>query len=164
MKFLGKILNSFEEIIIIIMMAYMSIMNFLNVVYRYCFSKSFSFTEELTVIVFVWVTMLGIAVAFKRNAHLGMSFIVDQFHGKAKAAFVILSGVCSLIFMGLVLFYGIQMVQGQIAMGATTPVMGLPRQIQGLSMPVGAFFVIIHILEATFLLAKDLWTDKKEVN
>ena len=160
MKSVGKFLDYFEEVLIILMMAYMAIMNFLNVVFRYCFSSSFSFTEELTVTVFVWVTMLGIAVGFKRNAHLGMSFVVDLFHGKGKAMFVIFNGLCSLLFMGLLFYYGIEMVQGQITMESTTPVLRMPQYVQGLSMPVGAFFVIIHILQATYKQAKELWFEE----
>ena len=139
-----------------IMMAYMTIMNFLNVVFRSVASMSFSFTEELTVTVFVWVTMFGIALGFKKNAHLGMSYFVDHFHGKAKAALVIFSGLCSLALMGGLVVYGIEMVDGQIMMGSTTPVLGIPQDVHGLSIPVGAFFVCIHILEATIIEAKKL--------
>ena len=162
MKLLGKILDYFEESIIIIMMTYMAIMNFLNVVFRYCFSSSFSFTEELTVTVFVWVTMLGVAAGFKRYAHLGMSFVVDLFHGKAKAMFALFGVICSLVFMVLVFYYGIVMVQGQIAMGARTPVLQLPQAVQGLSMPVGAAFVIIRVLQAGSRQVKALWNEEKD--
>lgn len=161
MRLLGKILDYFEESLIILMMAYMAIMNFLNVVFRYCFSSSFSFTEELTVTVFVWVTMLGIAAGFKRYAHLGMSFVVDLFHGKVKALFALFGVLCSLIFIVLVLFYGIEMVQGQITMGSTTPVLRMPQAVQGLSMPVGAAFIIIRILQAGFKQVKGLWNEDK---
>lgn len=162
MKLLGKILDYFEESLIILMMTYMAIMNFLNVVFRYCFASSFSFTEELTVTVFVWVTMLGIAAGFKRYAHLGMSFVVDLFHGKTKALFALFGVICSLIFMVLVLYHGVVMVQGQIAMGSTTPVLRMPQAVQGLSMPVGAAFIIIRILQAGYLQVKGLWNEDKQ--
>lgn len=162
MKLLGKILDYFEETLIIIMMSYMAIMNFLNVVFRYCFASSFSFTEELTVTVFVWVTMLGVAAGFKRYAHLGMSFVVDLFHGKAKSMFALFGAVCSLIFMILVFYFGIVMVQGQMAMGSTTPVLRMPQAVQGLSMPVGAVFVIIRIIQASYVQVKGLWNEGKE--
>lgn len=162
MKLLGKILDYFEETLIILMMSYMAIMNFLNVVFRYCFANSFSFTEELTVTVFVWVSMLGVAAGFKRYAHLGMSFLVDLFYGKTKALLALFGVICSLIFMSLVFYYGIVMVQGQIAMGSTTPVLRMPQAVQGLSMPVCAVFVIIRIIQAGYLQVKGLWNEEKE--
>lgn len=159
MKLLGRIFDYIEETLIIIMLAYMAIMNFLNVVFRHCFSQSFSFTEELTITVFVWVTMLGVAAGFKRYAHLGMSFVVDLFHGKAKALFALFGVICSLGFMVLVFWFGIVMVQGQITMGSTTPVMGLPQYVQGLSMPVGAAFVIVRIIQAGVKQVRELWNE-----
>lgn len=156
-----KIINNIEEYIIVVIMAYMTVMNFVNVLARYVFSASFSFTEELTVTAFVWVTMLGIAIGFKRNAHLGMSFVVDQFHGKAKAVFVVLSAVMSFLFMGVLLIYGMEMVEGQITMASTTPVLGMPQYVQGLSIPVGAFFVLLHVIESNYVELKKLLNEDK---
>jgi len=162
LKIIDKIINHIEEILIVIMMAYMTIMNFLNVLARYVFAASFSFTEELTVTVFVWVTMLGIAIGFKRNVHLGMSFVVDHSHGKAKAALVLLSGVCSLLFTAILLVYGAEMVQGQIEMGSTTPVLGMPQYAQGLAMPVCAIFIGYHVIEITYKLVKAALTEENK--
>ena len=80
-----KILDYAEETFIVLCLAFMSIMNFINVVSRYCFSNSFSFTEELTVMAFVWITMFGVAAGYKRCAHLGMSYIVERFPKKGQA-------------------------------------------------------------------------------
>ena len=158
---LDKFVNNLEEIIIYIMMAYMTIMNFLNVLARYVFSASFSFTEELTVTVFVWVTMMGIALGFKRNVHLGMSFVVDHCHGKTKALLILFSGLCSLAFTAILLIYGTQMVQDQMTMGSTTPVLGMPQYVQGLAMPVCAVFIAYHVIGITYKLMKDALNEEK---
>ena len=157
MKFLAKLLDYFEESLIIIMLAYMAIMNFLNVVFRYCFANSFSFTEELTITVFVWVTMLGASAAFKRNAHMGMSFVADLFHGKARAFASLFVTICNLLFMIILLYYGIEMVQGQMTMGSTTPVLRMPQYVQGLSMPCGAVLIIIRVIQSGIELFKEYW-------
>ena len=62
-------LDYIEETIIVLLLAFMCIMNFINVIFRYLFASSFSFTEELTVMAFVWVTMMGIATGYKRCGH-----------------------------------------------------------------------------------------------
>ena len=161
-KIIDKIVNNIEEILVYIMMAYMTIMNFLNVLARYVFSASFSFTEELTVTVFVWVTILGIALGFKRNVHLGMSFVVDHCHGKAKAFLILLSGACSLLFTAILLIYGTQMVQDQMTMGSTTPVLGMPQYVQGLAMPISAVFIAYHVIGITYKLTKDALNEGKQ--
>ena len=104
--YLGKALDYIEEGLIVAGLAFMVIMNFANVVSRYFLHSSISFTEELVVIVFVWVTMLGISVGYKRKAHLGMSFITDHLPEKGKDAAILLAGVCSVILIGFMIYYG----------------------------------------------------------
>ncbi|RGD64948.1 hypothetical protein DXA98_07750 [Lachnospiraceae bacterium OF09-6] len=74
-KILGKLIDYLEEGLIVAGLLFMTVMNFANVISRYFLHKSISYTEEVVVIVFVWVTMLGISAGYKRNAHLGMSLL-----------------------------------------------------------------------------------------
>lgn len=146
-----KLLKTFdwlEEAFIVVLMTFMVTLNFINVVSRRVFSASLSFTEELTIIAFVWITMIGIAAAYKRLAHLGMSFIVDKFGPKGKAVFSLLSMVCSLVLIVVMIIYGIDMIQGQIAMNAKTPALMLPAWIQGASIPVGGAFMAFRTIQA----------------
>lgn len=141
-------LDWIEEGAIVLLSIFMAIMNFINVVSRYCFSNSFSFTEELTVIAFVWVTMLGVAAGYKRCAHLGMSYVVEQFPKKGQAIFALFSMICSLVMIILMIDYGFQMVQGQIMLNAKTPALKIPSYWQGLSIPVGGIFIAIRTLQS----------------
>lgn len=159
LKGILKGLDYVEEMLIVLLLVFMSIMNFANVVSRYCFSNSFSFTEELTVMAFVWVTMLGVATGYKRCAHLGMSFIVEKFPKKGQALFMVFSTVCSLIMIILLIKYGIDMVNGQIMLDAKTPALRLPAAMQGLSIPVGGIFIAIRTLEAGVRETVRLWKE-----
>ncbi len=159
LKGILKGLDYVEEMLIVLLLVFMSIMNFANVVSRYSFSNSFSFTEELTVMAFVWVTMLGVATGYKRCAHLGMSFIVEKFPKKGQALFMVFSTVCSLIMIILLIKYGIDMVNGQIMLDAKTPALRLPAAMQGLSIPVGGIFIAIRTLEAGVRETVRLWKE-----
>ena len=134
-------------------------MNFINVVSRYFLSNSFSFTEEITIMAFVWGTMLAVATGYKRCAHLGMSFIVDQFPKKGQAIFTLFSMICSLVMIYFLIKYGIEMVQGQISLGAKTPALQMPSCIQGLSIPVGGVFIAIRTLEWGISTFISLWKE-----
>lgn len=154
-----KILDYAEETFIVLCLAFMSIMNFINVVSRYCFSNSFSFTEELTVMAFVWITMFGVAAGYKRCAHLGMSYIVERFPKKGQAIFVLFSMVCSLVMIIIMIQTGFEMVAGQIQLGAKTPALQLPAAMQGLSIPVGGIFIAIRTLQAGIRESIRLWKE-----
>lgn len=148
MKLLSTLLARLEEFILVALFAFMAVMNFLNVVCRYCFASSFSFTEEVTITAFVWVSMVGIAVGYKRLAHLGMSFLVDHMPKKVQPFMALLSMICSVVLILLLFQYGSEMVSNQMRLGSKTPALGMPMYIQGLSIPVGAVFCLIRAVES----------------
>jgi len=143
---LPKVFNYLEEALIVAGMAFMTVMNFINVVSRYYFANSFSFTEELTITTFVWVSMLGIAAGFKRMSHLGMDYFVKKFPREMQIRIVWLSMLCSLAMAVVMIVQGIGMVEGQIMLGAKTPALQMPLAAQGLAIPVGGTFIAIRIL------------------
>lgn len=155
-------LDYVEETCLVVLLAFMSILNFANVVSRYVFSASLSYTEELTIMAFVWITMLASATAYKRSAHLGMSFIVERFPRKVQAIFVIFSMLCSVLLLYLLIKYGIIMVQNQIKLNKRTPALDLPAYWQGLSIPVGGAFMMIRTLEAGVQQAWKTWKEADE--
>ncbi|MEA4815348.1 MAG: TRAP transporter small permease [Lachnospiraceae bacterium] len=148
MKYVIKALDKIEEVVLFLLLAFMTVMNFVNVVARYCFTVSISFTEELTIMAFVWISMFGIAVGYKKYAHLGMSFFTDLMPKKVRSYFVLFSMVCSAITIAVMLKYGIAMVAQQIAYGAKTAALRLPSCVQGLSIPVGACFILIRTFQS----------------
>lgn len=148
MKTILKIWTRMEEIILVALFAFMAVMNFINVVFRYCFSQSFSFTEEIVITAFVWVSMIGTAAAYKRLAHMGMSFFVEKMPKKGQAFMALFSMLCSVILLVLLLNYGAEMVQNQIRLNSRTAALNMPMWVQGISIPVGSFFCIVRALEA----------------
>ena len=148
MKVLSILLARLEEFILVALFAFMAVMNFLNVVCRYCFANSFSFTEEVTITAFVWVSMVGIAVGYKRLAHLGMSFLADHMPKKVQPFMALLSMICSVVLILLLYKYGSEMVSNQIRLGSKTPALGMPMYIQGLSIPVRGVFCLMRAVES----------------
>ncbi|MCC8166473.1 MAG: TRAP transporter small permease [Planctomycetes bacterium] len=158
MKILGKLLDYLEEGLIVIGLAFMTVMNFVNVVSRYLFTNSFSFTEELTVLAFVWISMLGVATGFKRYAHLGMSYFVDFFPRRGRAFMALFASFCSLVMIVIMIQEGAIMVQGQIDLDAKTPALGMPVMWQGLAIPVGGVFIALRILQSGWKKFWDIWS------
>jgi TRAP-type C4-dicarboxylate transport system permease small subunit len=55
---------------------------------------------------------------------------------------------CSLAMISVMIYQGIEMVDGQIMLEAKTPALHLPLAAQGLAIPVGGSFIAIRILIA----------------
>ncbi len=164
MRTLGKMFDCLEEILLVLGIAFMTVMNFVNVVSRYCFTNSFSFTEELTVMAFVWITMFGVATGFKRYAHLGMSYFTDLFPRRLKAYMSFFYLFCAVLMIAVLIYEGIIMVKGQIALDARTPALGMPTMYQGLAMPVGGVFILIRVIQAYLLQYRNTMSSDKPMD
>lgn len=156
MRTLNRLFTGIEETLVVVGLAFMTVMNFVNVVSRYLFTNSFSFTEELTVTAFVWITMLGVAIGFKRYAHLGMSYFVDMMPRKLRAFMALLSMVCAFVMVLCMAYISIEIIQGQIALKATTPAMEMPVYYQSLAIPVGGIFILVRIIQAGLALYRKI--------
>ncbi len=161
MRYLFKGLDYLEEGLIVLCLTFMTGMNFVNVVSRYCFTNSFSFTEELTIITFVWVSMLGIAAGFRRVSHLGMSYFVELFPKKLQAFMALFSMLCSLVMIFFMVYEGITMVHNQMMLGARTAALEIPLAIQGLAIPIGGTFIGIRILQSGFSEFRRIMSEAK---
>ncbi|MCK5845666.1 MAG: TRAP transporter small permease subunit [Victivallales bacterium] len=64
-----------DHILVAAIFAAMVLIAFVNILGRYVFHYSLSFTEELTVNMFVWLTVLCSGIAFERGAHLGVNVL-----------------------------------------------------------------------------------------
>ena len=78
------ILGKIEDIICALCLIVMTALTFANVIARYVFSASFSFSEEITTYLFVLLSLIGSAAAARRKAHLGFTAILDLFSVGAK--------------------------------------------------------------------------------
>ena len=139
---LGKI----EDIICAICLVVMTALTFANVIARYVFSASFSFSEEITTYLFVLLSLIGSAAAARRKAHLGFTAILDLFPDGLKRAIQTFSYLMATLFSAALFWYGINMVQSQIYHGQVTAGMQWPEWIFGSFVPLGAFFITIEFL------------------
>lgn len=142
-----RIVNKIEEIISLVCLIIMTILTFGNVVARYVFSASFSFSEEITTYLFVLLSLMGTAIAAKRGAHLGLSVLTDAVSQKQERVLRIIALIMSSLFCGAIFYYGIFMVKNQIMLGQITPGTQLPEWIFGSFVPIGGFFATARFLE-----------------
>lgn len=142
-----QILNKIEEILAAICLIIMTILTFANVVARYVFSASFSFSEEITTYLFVLLSLLGTAIAAKRSEHLGLSIVTDAVSPKAEKILRIIGYAVAVLFSGSIFYYGIFMVKNQRMLAQVTAGMQWPEWIFGSFVPIGAFFVVIRFAQ-----------------
>jgi len=153
-----QILAKIEDMVCLTALIVMTVLTFTNVVARYVFSASFSFSEEITTYLFVLLSLIGSAVAARRKAHLGFTALVDMASPSLRRQLAVVSYLLAVFFSAALFYYGLQMAASQFMRGQVTAGMQLPEWIFGAFVPLGAFFIMIEF----FFLLKDLLAEGRE--
>ncbi|UOF88637.1 TRAP transporter small permease [Fodinisporobacter ferrooxydans] len=114
-----------------------------EVVARYVFNSSFSWSEEFGRMVFVWIIFLGASIGFKRGAHMGLHFIIGLASKKIKQMMSAATLFLSSVFFLFIIIEGIQVSIQMIPQ--LTSAMQISVAWEYSAIPVGALFMLIHV-------------------
>ena len=150
MKIYKKIMNALaavEKIVLVISTLLILVLTVGNVFSRKVIHRSWSFTEELVVAVFVLITLLAAALACREGELVSLTLITDRLPEKLKKPSVILITILSLIFSAILFKYGMDKVITQLENGKRTFVLNWPEWIFWSFVPIGAGCMILHFIE-----------------
>jgi len=151
-----KVFDHFEEGVCVILMASMLLITFVNVISRYVFHASMSYTDEVTTGMFVYLTTFGTAIAAKRKAHLGLSLITDRMKGRLKAVVISFTFILCAVFSCILLYTGWQMMMNQVNLGQISAALEIPEWLYGAAIPIGGFFMLFRFAQAAWLEIKSV--------
>ncbi|MGI4811887.1 MAG: TRAP transporter large permease subunit [Janthinobacterium lividum] len=118
-----------------------------GVVSRYVFDQPLVWSDELATMLFLWLSMLGAAIAVRRGRHMRLSFFVSNATPTQRRWLAAIGSVVVLGFLCCMLGPAVEHVQmqWQIEMPAT----GLPDGLRVLAIPVGLALMLIETLRRT---------------
>jgi TRAP-type C4-dicarboxylate transport system permease small subunit len=143
---------------VFILIAGMVVVTTLQIIFRVFFT-ALTWSEELSRYLLVWGTFFGATMAYKRGAHITITFVVEALKPKVKKIFSILSYLLSIVFFAVVIYYGWQMIKMQVFQ--ISPALSLPMRHVYLSIPVSLLIMIIHALAG---IGKEITNLKERVN
>jgi len=135
----------------LVTMALTTLITTLQVVMRYGFNHPFTWPEEVSTLLLVWMTFTGASILLKKRKHIEIDFFVNLFPKKWQNAVDLLN--CFLMFcFTFVAAYGaykLQPLQSHhytIALRIPKSFFSLPVLIGGLSMCLFLFFAFLKRL------------------
>ena len=136
-----------DEMVGAVLLGGMSVLTFLNVVNRYVFKHSIAFTEEITVNLFVWITLIGIAMAFRKGANLQMTNLFDRFSPQLQRAVLVASRIIGILIFAFIVYNSAREIYKNMTFYRTTSeALGIPTWIYSLGTPVFSLFVIRELV------------------
>lgn len=140
-----------EAAVLIAIVGVMTVVVFLQVLYRYVFAQPLQWSEELARYLFVWLSIMGATLALQKKGHFGLDLfykmLSNRFQRIVKFPVYLLLGI--VIFV--ILFQGIILVQKTALQ--ESPAMGISMGWAYASLPVGGALMAIHLIVISF---KDL--------
>ncbi len=146
------------------LLACMAVISFVNILGRYLFHYSLAFTEEVTINLFVWLTVVGSGIAFERCSHLGMVSFYKMFPPKLKKSVLVLGALLStFLFLAVDLLLVKTIYQEMTVFKAESPALGIPVWIYYSGVILFSPFVFRGIYMGTSRQMKEIENRYKKI-
>jgi C4-dicarboxylate transporter DctQ subunit len=133
-------------------MAIMSVIYFMQVIFRYVLKLPLAWTGEISVLAMLWLAFVGPAVLVKSEGFISVPLLKAK--GKAKRVVsIVLDSVVSLI-LGLLTYYSL--VLALKFKGNILPATSLPRAVVYLALFSGALVMLLCFVEKILSSIKKL--------
>ncbi len=150
-KTTGNTVKTFEHYFLgankwalIVLLAAMSVIIFINVALRYLTNQSLEWAEEVSRHMMIWLTFLGAGPVLRYGGHIAVENLQDVLPRPVASAIRALVAALLFAFAGVMIWYG------WIYMGRTmyqlTAVTQIPFAYIYAAIPVGGVLLIVHLL------------------
>ena len=148
-KFVDRALTFFEEwtLFITVMVALVAL--FFNVILRYGFNYSLTWSEELVREVIIYTTLIGCSAAVKNRSMIKIDASVQLFP-KMKVPLTFFSNLVTLIFSVMVLYLGWKLAALQVQTMQKTIILQIPLVYIFAILPLMGAMMLIRILQVFY--------------
>lgn len=124
---------------------------------RYIMQAPFGWTEQLSRMLFVWITFLGAAILYRRNGHIAIDFFQALLPLPAARAVRIFNQVLMLGLFLVLLVYGTRLTWATL--GQTFGALNITPAFYYASAPISAALMVLFWLEQ---MGKELLPDRRD--
>ncbi len=129
----------------------MTLIVFLQVIYRYILVEPLHWSEEMARYLFVWLSLLGAALAFQKRGHFGFEVLVQRFSPRKRRVLGVAIHLLAGFLLSVLLVQGILLVEKTSSQ--ESPAMGMAMGWAYACIPVGAALMLFHLL---VIMIKDI--------
>jgi TRAP-type transport system small permease protein len=128
------------DLVTITIMAILFAIMICSIFFRYVLNDSLLWSDEVLVWGLVWIVMLGSVGVMAQWRHVYVPVAVLALPDRWRIPLVILSKALTMIFLGLIVYYGIQVFQARFH--RVSPTLGLSTKWEKLALPVGSALML----------------------
>lgn len=141
-----------EESVLVVTMAVMVLIMFVQSTSRYVTGTSFSWGSELAQYLHIWQIWIGASLAVRVQAHVRVDVFINLLPPKIRRYLNFLGLLCWFFFAGFLAYEGSKYVMEVLATGQTSPSLHVPMWIPYLAIPIGGSLMIIRLIQQLYFL------------
>jgi len=121
-----------------------SIITILQVIFRYGFSRSLAWGEEVATFIMIWTAMIGLASMLGRGNLISFELFLTKSSGVLRRILTFIVVGSTLAFIVYIIVFGLRMVLLRLTTGVSSAA-EIPLQWIYASFPVGGIFMVLQI-------------------
>jgi len=146
---LDKVLSFFEDWTLFVIVIAALVALFFNVVLRYGFKYSLAWSEEFVRIAIIYTTLIGCSAAIKNRSMIKIDALVQIFPS-LKMPLNYFSHLATLIFSGMMMYYGWLMAALQAQTNQKTIIMQIPLVYLYAILPLMGVLMFIRTFQLIY--------------
>lgn len=147
--------NNIIEYFIALLVAILSVVVFLQVVFRYVFNSPLHWSEEMARFLMIWVVLLAAAIGIKRHSHFSVDILVKKFPEKVQKG---LQFILELFLF--VLIFDVMIINGvaltKLTIRQISPALHISMSYVYSSVLAGGILSCLYILEDLLSMVKEV--------
>ena len=151
----SKFLDNLEEYFCVWTMAIMTVIVFIQVVMRYVFSNSLSWSEELARFIFLWLSWIGASYAVKERSHFRVEMFANMIKGKSRIYFEYMILIVWFVFSFFLAWQGTLLLIFLQETGQESAAMQIPMTWPYASVPIGCAMMCLRLIVELYKLHKN---------
>lgn len=152
---ISDIVNFLVEHVIAILMGLMTVVVFLQVVFRLV-SGSLPWSEELARYTMIFMVYLGASVGVKMKNHISIEFVANQLPGKGRTIVDIISSLLMLVCFVVIIHFGMNVVK--VTMMQKSPVLRIKMGYVYFSIVLGGILMCLQTVVNLITSLRNLLT------
>lgn len=155
-----KIFDNIEEIITVPLMAALLVVLTWQIGTRWLLNDPSLWSEELARVLFMYMSLIGCAMAIKRGTHVNITFFSDKLPQNIRYSLVITLELAVLVSIFAIIYLGYQHVQRTAFFELIT--LGISSKWMNYSLPLGGVFMVVRQLQKIFSIGAEFKQAKSE--
>ena len=120
---------------------------FAQVIARYVFNSSFTWAEEISIVILLWAAWIGACLGVKDNLHLRVSLVEDRLTPRTRFFFRLATNSLAVVFLAIIAFSSRITIDAMANMTLGS-LPSIPMNAMYWSVPVGCLLLIYYLIRS----------------